>query len=179
MPLPRFLPGCTKPNIDEIIRIDHAGEFGAKWIYQGQLDATKDPDTYQEIKHMQDQELVHLQYFENEIKKRKTRPTLFIPIWKQLGYLMGAVTGKMGRQAAMACTVAVEDVIQEHYSEQLQKLEGTEPELREKIAKFREEELEHRDHGLESGAEEVFAYKYLYNSIQLCCRFAIAVSKRL
>ena len=142
----RTLPGdhvpATSSNIKHIIRVNHAGEYGAKRIYQGQLAALKDdPETCTLIEHMAEQEDVHLKYFEDEIVKRQIRPTAFHPVWHLGGYAMGYITGKMGKRAAMACTVAVEEVIANHYQSQIDALEGdsSEKSLRTKIAQFKAE----------------------------------------
>ncbi len=167
----------TKNKIEEIIRVNHAGEFGAKRIYQGQLSVLKD---HTEIKHMLEQELNHLEYFEKEIIKRKVRPTILSPIWNIAGFALGAITARLGEKAAMACTVAVEEVIGEHYQEQLDQLKDSksEKELRNKIAKFRDEELEHRDKGIEFDALKAPAYPILTGLIKLASKTAIKLSKK-
>lgn len=166
-----------KRKIEEIIRVNHAGEFGAKRIYQGQLSVLKD---HTEIKHMLEQELEHLDYFEKEIIARRVRPTVFSPIWNMAGFALGALTARLGEKAAMACTVAVEEVIGEHYQEQLDQLKGNkeENELRKRIAKFRDEELEHRDTGIELDAKNALAYPVLTGFIKIASKTAIWLSKR-
>jgi ubiquinone biosynthesis monooxygenase Coq7 len=167
----------NKKKIEEIIRVNHAGEFGAKRIYQGQLSVLKGN---KEIEHMLEQELHHLDYFENEIKNRKVRPTILSPIWNIAGFALGALTARLGEKAAMACTVAVEEVIGEHYQEQLDELKNTpqEKELRKKIAKFRDEELEHRDKGIEMDAKNAPAYPLLTGFIKIASKTAIMLSKK-
>ncbi len=164
-------------KIEEIIRVNHAGEFGAKRIYQGQLSVLKD---HPEIKHMLEQELHHLDYFEKEIVKRKIRPTILSPIWNIAGFALGALTARLGEKAAMACTVAVEEVIGEHYQDQLNNLKDDkdEKELRKKISKFRDEELEHRDKGIEFDAHQAPAYPILTGFIKLASKTAIMLSKK-
>ena len=164
-------------KIEEIIRVNQAGEFGAKRIYQGQLSVLKD---HPEIKHMLEQELHHLAYFEKEIVKRKIRPTILSPIWNIAGFALGALTAKLGEKAAMACTVAVEEVIGDHYQDQLDHLKNTkdEKELRTKISKFRDEELEHRDKGIEFEAHKAPAYPILTGFIKLASKTAIMLSKK-
>lgn len=163
--------------IDELIRVDHAGEYGAKRIYQGQLSVLKN---HKDIEEMLEQELTHLNYFENEIKKRNVRPTILQPLWHIGGFAMGAITALMGEKAAMACTVAVEEVIDEHYQDQLKELDGAtgEDELKSSINKFREEELEHMNHGLNSGAQDALGYPVLKFVVSTVTRVAIALSKK-
>lgn len=169
---------CTSEKIAEIVRVNHAGEYGAKRIYQGQLAILKG---HKEIQHMMEQEQEHLDYFEEEIKKRNVKPTIFSPIWHMAGFALGAATAVLGEKAAMACTVAVEEVIGDHYQEQLDALEGDEAEkvLRNKISKFRDDELEHRDTGLEHDAENVVGYPILSFAIKTASRIAIEISKRV
>ena len=173
MPLP-----AAKANLDEIIRVNHAGEYGAKRIYQGQLATIRDSKAKAQIEHMLAQELEHLDYFTAEIGKRGVRPTVLQPIWHLGGFALGAVTALMGKHAAMACTVAVESVIDEHYREQLATL-SNEPVLQEKIEKFRAEEVEHHDLGLAEGAEEAPAYPLLTAAIRGITQTAIALSKKI
>lgn len=174
------LPGDPKKEklVSSIIRVDHAGEFGAKRIYQGQLSVLQG---HEEITHMLEQELVHLNYFEEELRVRKIRPTLFTPIWNKLGFLLGSGTAMLGEKGAMACTVAVEEVIGEHYNSQLKALNkyDEEKELSKKIEKFRDEELEHRDTGIEFDAEKAPAYSILTKFIKTASKFAIQISKRI
>ena len=175
------LPGdlTKKQQTDEIIRVDHAGEYGAKRIYAGQMAVLKGKPCFDEIKHMAEQEEVHLAYFAQEIQKRKVRPTALMPLWHIGAYAMGAITAKMGEKSAMACTVAVEEVIDKHYRDQLSSLSDNEKELKEKIEKFRQEELEHRDTGLHNHAEEAPAYKLLSLTIKGVTKVAIKLSKKL
>ncbi len=163
--------------IEEMIRVNHAGEFGAKRIYQGQLSVLKD---HSEIKHMLEQELVHLEYFENQIKERRVRPTVLSPIWNIAGFALGAITARMGEKAAMACTVAVEEVIGDHYKEQVDALQSIpkERELRKKIEKFRDEELEHRDTGIDYDAKNAIGYPVLSAFIKFASKTAIKLSKK-
>lgn len=174
------LPGDPKKEslVSSIIRVDQAGEFGAKRIYQGQLSVLKG---HEEISHMLEQELVHLNYFEEELRHRKIRPTLLTPIWNKLGFLLGAGTAMLGEKGAMACTVAVEEVIGDHYNSQLKKLENhpDENELSKKISKFKDEELEHRNTGIEFDAEKTPGYTILSKFIKTASKFAIFLSKRI
>ena len=164
-----------------MIRVDHAGEYGAVRIYQGQLDALKGSACEDTIRHMQEQEEAHLATFNTLIQERKVRPTALSPLWHVAGYTMGYLTGRLGEKAAMACTVAVEEAIDEHYAAQEKTLKemGTEPELYKTVKRFRQEELEHRDIGYENGAEEALGYPVLSNAIKTGTRFAIWLSERV
>lgn len=168
-----------KQLLEQIIRVNQAGEYGAKRIYAGQMAVLKNSPAYETIKHMAEQEDEHLQYFSNEIVSRKVRPTALMPIWHVAGYAMGAVTAMIGTKAAMACTVAVEEVIDEHYREQLKTLSDNEKLLKEKIEKFRLEEVEHRDIGLENHAEDAAAYPILRGAVRTATKFAIFLSKKI
>ncbi len=175
------LPGdLSKAHlIDQIIRVDHAGEYGAKRIYQGQMAVLKKSPAYQTIKHMAEQEEEHLEYFSKEIGERKVRPTFLMPLWHVGAYAMGAATAMMGEKAAMACTVAVEEVIDEHYREQIDLLGDDEKELKKNIEKFRAEELEHRDIGLANNAEEAHGYPVLKGAVRFMTKMAIELSKKI
>jgi len=183
----RSLPGDrgTTPrdgDIDSIIRVNHAGEYGAKRIYAGQLAVFKDnPKLRKLIQHMADQEDAHLDYFEKEIIRRGVRPTALHPVWHAAGYALGALTAKLGPEAAMACTVAVESVISGHYQEQLDALKDKPEEaaLRRAIAKFKAEEEEHHDTGLAHDAELAPAYALLSAVIKGGSRIAIEIAKRI
>lgn len=180
-------------KIEEIIRVDHAGEFGAKVIYAGQIAALKlkkDHETLKLVEHMKEQEDVHFDYFDAEIRRQKIRPTVMQPIWAVGGFALGFLTALADKKAAMTCTTAVEEVIDEHYQEQLVVLKKQENLLNEeekeqlavlknKIAKFREEELEHRDIGYEHKAAELNCFTPLSTFIKATTKFAIAVSKRI
>ena len=129
-----------KNFIEQVIRVNHAGEFGAKRIYEGQIKYLKNDDDLETVKHMYNQELEHLDFFNKELINRDIRPTLLMPLWNKLGFLLGAVTAKMGTKSAMACTVAVEEVIEEHYQQQIEKLKKNPKEkaLLNKIKKFQQ-----------------------------------------
>jgi ubiquinone biosynthesis monooxygenase Coq7 len=167
-----------KQKLAEILRVNQAGEYGAKRIYTGQLAILKN---HKEIKHMLEQELEHLDYFNNQVRQRRVRPTFLQPIWHVGGFALGAITALMGEKAAMACTVAVEEVIGEHYNQQLGELKNisNENELTRKITKFRDEELEHKDKGLKHGAQEAICYSTLKNAIKAITKTAIFLSKRI
>jgi ubiquinone biosynthesis monooxygenase Coq7 len=165
--------------IERIIRVDHAGEYGAKRIYQGQLAVLGHTDKAETIRHMQAQEQVHLDSFSAMIAKRRVRPTALLPFWHVAGFVLGAATAAMGVRAAMACTVAVEEAIDEHYAAQTAILGDDEAELRDTIEVFRAEELEHRDIGLANEAELTPGYRVLSAVIKAGCKVAIAISERV
>ncbi len=177
----RYLPGDLTPRqaLERMIRVDHAGEYGAKRIYQGQLAVLGNSDKAEILRHMQAQEQVHLDTFAGLIVTRRVRPTLLLPLWHVAGWALGAATAAMGERAAMACTVAVEEAIDEHYAAQHETLGEDEAALRDTIDVFREEELEHRDIGLENEAELTPGYKVLCAIIKTGCKVAIAVSERV
>ncbi|HXJ03043.1 MAG TPA: demethoxyubiquinone hydroxylase family protein [Micropepsaceae bacterium] len=170
-------------DIAAMIRVDHAGELGALRIYEGQLAVLSRKrgaaDDVQSIRHMAAQEQVHFDAFDAMVRNRSVRPTALEPVWRAAGFALGAATALMGQKAAMACTVAVEDVIDEHYSKQMERLGDSEPELKQTIAKFHADECAHRDAALEAGAREALAYPLLSAAIRLSCRMAIALSERL
>ncbi len=180
--LKRTLPGDRTDDIASMIRVDHAGEYGAKRIYQGQLAVlNKNPKVEKLLAHMAEQEAVHLDFFDREIADRQVRPSALHPLWHVSGYALGAITAKMGVEAAMACTVAVEEVISEHYAEQLAALENNQHEKRlaAVIKKFKSEEEEHHDIGLKNDAEAAPAYPLLTKAIKAGAWLAIAVAKRV
>ncbi len=177
----RALPGDPVPEarIARMIRVDHAGEYGAKQIYAGQIAVLGRGDKGDILRHMQAQEQVHLDTFTRLVGERRVRPTALLPLWRIAGFALGALTAAMGERAAMACTVAVEEAIDEHYAEQSASLGDEEAELRDTIEVFRAEELEHRDIGLEHEAELTPGYKVLAGFIKAGCKVAIAVSERI
>lgn len=183
----------NKEKFSEIIRVNHAGEFGAKVIYDGQIAALKlkrDLDSVELIQHMKEQEDVHFDYFNKEISAQKIRPTIMQPLWKIGGFTLGFLTGLADKRAAMCCTTAVEEVIDEHYKQQLDLITKEErfldknerkkiASLKEKIEKFRAEELEHRNIGYEHKAADLPYFKPLSAIVKLTTKFAIAVSKKI
>lgn len=172
----------SKPDTDRMIRVDQAGEFGATRIYAGQLAVMGDRHPLSaEIRHMAEQEAVHREQFDALMARRGVRPTVLQPFWSLAGYALGAGTALLGPEAAMACTAAVEEEIDRHYSAQLDELEatGTDPELTGMIARFRDEEREHRDAALAAGAERAPAYPLLSGAIRLGCRLAIRLAERV
>ena len=176
-PLPGDLPLGTA--VERIIRVDHAGEYGAARIYEGQLAIMGRGDKGDLIRHMKEQEQVHLDTFAGLIAKRRVRPTVLLPLWHVAGFALGAATAALGDRAAMACTVAVEEAIDEHYAAQAASLPDEEASLRGTIEKFRADELEHRDIGLEHEAELAPAYRLMSAVIKLGCKVAIHVSERI
>jgi ubiquinone biosynthesis monooxygenase Coq7 len=177
----RRLPGDPTPRdyVARTIRVDHAGEYGAKRIYQGQRAVLGRTKYGPILQHMQEQEQVHLDTFSRLIAQRRVRPTALLPIWHVAGFALGAGTALLGHRAAMACTVAVEEAIDEHYRAQAETLGDDEAPLRADIERFRAEELEHRDIGLSHEAELTPAYKLLSAVIKAGCKVAIKVSERV
>lgn len=178
----RLLPGMRshQERLKQMIRVDQAGEYGAIRIYQGQLDVLKDHPVSKLIQEMKMQEQEHLDTFNQLLSQRKIKPTLFTPLWHLGGYALGAITAKLGVKAAMACTVAVEEVIDHHYANQIQELETKklEPELTAKIKQFRDDEISHKEQSLEAGAADASGFSILRTSIKFITRAAIWLSTR-
>ena len=179
----KFNKSNIKTNTEllkEIIRVDHAGEYGATRIYDGQIAIFgKNSKIGNTIKHMADQEQEHIDKFNELILEYRVRPTALLPLWNIAGFALGASTALLGEKAAMACTVAVEKVIGEHYDEQLNLLNDDQKELKKTISKFRDDELEHHDIGIEHDAENAPGYKIMSKIIELGCKTAIAISKKV
>ena len=176
------LPGDLSKEelIERIIRVDQAGEYGAKRIYEGQLAVLGDTPDEPVLREMAETEEVHLKTFNKLMVERQVRPTALAPLWHVAGFALGAGTALMGREAAMACTVAVEEVIEEHYAGQAAQLaEEDEPELLATVEKFRGEELEHKETALAEGAEEAPAYPVLSAAVKTGSRLAIWLSERV
>jgi ubiquinone biosynthesis monooxygenase Coq7 len=170
------------PDTARMIRVDQAGEYGATRIYAGQLAVMGDRGRHAtEIRAMAAQEEGHLARFDAMIAERGVRPTALQPVWSIAGYALGAATALLGPEAAMACTAAVEEEIDRHYTGQLDELaqSGDDPELARTIAEFREDERAHRDAALAAGAEKAPAYPLLSGAIRLGCRLAIRLSERI
>jgi ubiquinone biosynthesis monooxygenase Coq7 len=183
-PGPRWIPGDPrgKALVDRIVRVDHAGEYGATRIYAGQIAVLgHGHPAAPELRHMLEQEHEHLEAFEKMIVERRVRPTALTPLWHVVGFAMGAATAAMGEKAAMACTLAVEEAIDEHYAGQARALEGLpeEAELKSVVEKFREDELEHRETALAHGAEQALGYPVLSATIKGGSRLAIWLSERI
>jgi 3-demethoxyubiquinol 3-hydroxylase len=179
--LPHRLPGEAMPAaaVARMLRVDHAGEYGATRIYQGQIDVLGRGRAGGEIRRMAEAESRHLAVFEALLNERRVRPTLLHPVWSVAGYALGAATALLGERAAMACTVAVEEVIDEHYRDQAERLADEDPGLRETILAFRDDELSHRDTALAHGAEDTPGYDLLSAAIKAGSRLAIWLSTRL
>lgn len=177
----RYLPGDLdkEASLARMLRVDHAGEYGARRIYEGQLAVLGRSACAPTLRHMHEQELVHLRTFEDLMVRNRVRPTLLQPVWHVAGFALGAATALLGEKAAMACTVAVEEVIDEHYAGQHEALESDQAALKDTIETFRQEELEHRDIGLEHGAEETPGYELLTGAVKAGSRVAIWLSERL
>jgi ubiquinone biosynthesis monooxygenase Coq7 len=174
------LPGDPDPRetVARMIRVDHAGEYGARRIYDGQLAVLKRSPAAPVIRHMAAQERRHLEAFDKLLVQRRARPTVLSPLWHVAGYTLGAASALLGERAAMACTAAVESVIDEHYRKQLERLGDSEPELSAAIAEFRGDEVEHRDTALAQGAEDAPAYRPLTELVKAGTRAAIWLSTR-
>jgi 3-demethoxyubiquinol 3-hydroxylase len=174
-------PGSTA-DIESMIRVDHAGEYGAVRIYQGQLAVLKRRKgaerSVETIEHMAEQEQRHLKAFDRLINERKVRPTALEPVWRIAGFALGAATAAMGEKAAFACTAAVEEVIDEHYASQIAALED-DPALKGQIEDFRADEAAHRETALKEGAEQAPGYKLLSETIKAGCRVAIKLSEKI
>tara|TARA_R110002110_G_scaffold10383_20_gene51055 strand:+ start:1336 stop:1881 length:546 start_codon:yes stop_codon:yes gene_type:complete len=177
----RPLPGdiSRDEKIRRMIRVDQAGEYGAKRIYAGQIAILGKTEDGPVIQHMADQEQKHLDYFNKTVGDRGVRPSLLQPLWHVGGFALGAATALMGREAAMACTVAVEEVIDEHYAAQAADLDDSEADLRAHIEEFRAEELEHRDTGLAQGAENAPGYEVLTAGVKKVSKLAIWLAERV
>jgi 3-demethoxyubiquinol 3-hydroxylase len=180
---PRPGMGAGAQRLAEILRVDHAGELGAVHIYRGQravMNAAphKDRIAYQ-LQEMESQEAEHLAAFDALLNSHKVRPTLLAPVWRAAGFALGVGTALMGEKAAHACTEAVETVIEEHYAGQVEELKSRDPALAETLAKFRQEELAHRDLAVEEGAREAVGYGLLGAVIRAGCRAAIKISEKV
>ncbi len=165
--------------MERIIRVDHAGEDGAVRIYEGQLAVLGKSPAGAVIRDMAAQEREHLETFDRLIVERRVRPTLLSPLWHVAGFALGAGTSLLGERAAMACTVAVEEVIDEHYRGQADRLGDDEAPLREILEACREDELKHRDEALAHGAEQAPGYEALSAAVKAGSRLAIWLSERL
>lgn len=171
-----------RDEIASMVRVDHAGEFSAARIYDGQLAVFgANHRLTPAIRHMADQEAEHLATFERMMSERNVRPTVLSPVWSAAGFALGAATALMGPRAAMACTVAVEEVIDEHYQSQRDLLDhwDVEPELNKTVKAFQADEVEHRETAIDHGAEQTPGYGLLSGVIKAGCRSAIWLSKKI
>ena len=175
--------GNLKKRVEEFIRVDHAGERGAVKIYEGQLLAlntlVKDENLKKIIEEMKIHEKEHCEFFETEIKKRKIKPTMFLPLWDLLGVGLGFGSTILGKKAAMLCTASVEEVIDEHYLNQINQLGSNEKVLRKKIIKFREDELHHKDIAYNKGATKKGLYAIMDKIIKTGSKIAINISEKI
>ncbi len=173
----------SKNKVEEFIRVDHAGERGAVKIYEGQLLALntliRDENLKNTIEEMKIHEVEHCKFFENEIKKRKIKPTKFLPLWDILGVSLGFGSTLLGKKAAMLCTASVEEVIDKHYLNQINQLGIEEKELKKKITKFREDELHHKDIAYEKGASKKGLYYIMDKIIKTGSKIAINISEKV
>ena len=173
----------NKKKIEEFIRVDHAGERGAVKIYEGQLLAlntlVKDEALKKIIEEMKVHEKEHSNFFEEEIKKRNIKPTKFLPLWDLLGVGLGFGSTLLGKKAAMLCTASVEEVIDKHYLDQINQLGPEEEELKKKITKFRQDELDHKDIAYEEGATKKGFYSIMDRIIKTGSRLAINISEKI
>jgi len=175
------MPGVAADgDVQSMIRVDHAGEYGAVRIYEGQLAVfgERQSETADAIRKMAAQEQDHLNAFDKLINERRVRPTALEPVWRVAGFALGAATALMGEKAAMACTAAVEEVIDEHYAQQIERLDG-DPDLKKKVSDFRADEIAHKEEALAHGAEQARGYKLLSETIKAGCRLAIKLSERI
>jgi len=173
----------NKKKLEEFIRVDHAGERGAIKIYEGQLLAlktvVKNDELKNKIEEMQIHEKEHCNYFEKEIKKRNIKPTKFLPLWDLLGVGLGFGSTIIGKKATMLCTASVEEVIDEHYQSQINQLENDEKVLKNKIIKFRNDELLHKDIAYEEGATKEGLYSIMDKVIKIGSKIAIRISEKV
>ena len=178
---PSYLPGelSTAAFVERALRVDHAGEFGAVRIYQGQLAVLRKSAGADAVRHMAAQEQRHLAAFEDLLVERQVRPTLLSPLWSAAGFALGAATALLGEKAAMACTEAVEEVIDGHYRRQSERLADAEPALAAKLEEFRAEEVDHRDTARQHGAAEAPGYPILKTGVRTATRLAIWLSERV
>ena len=172
-----------KKFLEELIRVDHAGERGAIKIYEGQLLALKtfkqDEPLKKLIEEMKEHEKEHYEFFDKEIQQRDIKPTKLLPLWDLLGTALGFGTAMLGKKATMLCTASVEEVISDHYKSQSYRLEEDEEELKNKIIKFREDELNHKDIAYEGGANKDGLYGLLDKVIKTSSRIAIKISEKI
>lgn len=179
-PQTRLTPPPARAEIDAMIRVDQAGEFGATRIYAGQLAVLGDRHpAARSIARMAAQEARHRERFDAILAERGVRPTLLAPLWDRAGFALGAVTALISPEAAMACTAAVETEIDRHYEAQLRRLDSAEPALAATIAEFQAEEVEHRETAIAAGAERAPAYPLMAAAIRFGCRAAIALTRRV
>ena len=169
----------NKKNLDSILRVDHAGETAAAKIYDGQLAILKNTPVGPTIQHMKDQEEEHLDTFNKLLVENDTRPTALLPLWNVMGYGLGVASALMGEKAAMACTIAVEEVIGEHYAKQAEALDKKDDKLKSTLEKFRDDELDHLETGVQHDGESAPGYEIMKTIVQFGCRTAIKISEKI
>tara|TARA_B100000530_G_scaffold247395_1_gene162279 strand:- start:235 stop:768 length:534 start_codon:yes stop_codon:yes gene_type:complete len=174
----------TDPKkLEEFIRVDHAGERGAIKIYEGQLLALStiinDDDLKKTIKNMKKHEEEHCNFFEDEIKKRNIKPTKLLPLWDLLGLGLGFGSTVLGKKAAMLCTASVEEVIDDHYKNQIDQIGSDENNLKNKITKFRNDEIHHKDIAYNEGATKEGFYTIIDRVIKTGSKLAIKISEKI
>ena len=169
----------NKKNLDSILRVDHAGETAAAKIYDGQLAILKNTPVGPTIQHMKDQEEEHLDTFNRLLVENDTRPTALLPLWNVMGYGLGVASALMGEKAAMACTIAVEEVIGEHYAKQAETLDKKDDKLKSTLEKFRDDELDHLETGVQHDGENTPGYEIMKTIVQFGCRTAIKISEKI
>jgi len=176
-------PGARAARLAEMLRVDHAGEYGAVQIYRGQRAifdrAPGRADVALRLREMEDGEAAHLAAFDRLLEERRVRPTLLAPVWNAAGFALGAATALMGEKAAMAATAAVEEVIEQHYAAQAEEMQETEPALAETVTAFRDDELAHKATAEAHGAQEAPGYGLMRFFIQAGCRAAIRLSEKI
>jgi ubiquinone biosynthesis monooxygenase Coq7 len=173
----------NQKTLEEIIRVDHAGERGAIKIYEGQLLALKtikqDENLKNIVEEMREHEKEHLEYFEKEIQKRKIKPTYMLPLWDIIGVALGFGTVLLGKKATMLCTASVEEVIEKHYENQLKKIGSDEKDLKDKIEKFKSDEINHKNIAYETGATNKGLYSIMDKIIRTSSKIAITISEKI
>ena len=179
----RRLSGRARRAVEEMLRVDHAGEYGAVAIYRGQQavfsQSPRTADMAAQLQKMKEEEQKHLDAFDQLLVEREVRPTAMMPLWSVAGYGLGVVTALMGEKAAHACTDAVETVIEQHYAKQAEAVAADDPDLAATFREFREDELHHRDIAVEGGAREARGYRLLSRVIRAGCHAAIRVSEKV
>jgi ubiquinone biosynthesis monooxygenase Coq7 len=182
VPLPRPGRGASKRRRDELLRVDHAGEYAAVHIYRAQhavfAGRAGKAAIAADMEEMRGQEQVHLERFQALMKAENVRPTVMTPVWRLAALALGAGTALISEKAAHACTEAVESVIEQHYADQIAEVQERDPGLAAELTKFREEEIAHHDHAVEHGSREAPAYGLLSAVIRAGCRAAIRISER-
>ena len=170
---------ASRRDIENFLRVDHAGERATRQVYKGQLAVLANHEMADEIRHMMDQEVEHLETFDNLLNERQVRPSLLGPLWGAAGFSLGVVTAAIGPKAAMACTIAVEEVIGEHYQKQADILVEDERDLHNIVEQFGDDELEHRDVAVDHEGREARHYELLRSVIQRGCRTAITIAEKI